>query len=114
MGWDGMGWDGMGWDGMGWLSLYDGLLRAPTVLIIIMDFMHQSLHLMSSMLAMNDQILGHTEYKIHLLNYLRFYCSTSEFTVRPQNLLFDLRIYCPTSEFYCTTWVFGSSNFSAT
>ena len=28
-----MGW--MGWmDGMGWLSLYDGLLRAPTVLII--------------------------------------------------------------------------------
>ena len=29
------GWDGLldGWDGMGWLSLYDGLLRAPTVLI---------------------------------------------------------------------------------
>ena len=27
------------------------------------------------------------------------YCPTSEFTVRPQNLLSDLRIYCPTSEF---------------
>ena len=24
---------GMGWDGMGWLSRFDGLLRAPTVLI---------------------------------------------------------------------------------
>ena len=56
-------------------------------------FMHQLLHLMSSKLAMNDQILGHTEYKIHLLNYLR--------------------IYCLTSEFYCPAWVFGSSNFSA-
>ena len=31
------GWDG--WmDGMGWLSLYDGLLRAPTVLINKMAF----------------------------------------------------------------------------
>ena len=62
-------------------------------------FMHQLLHLMSSKLAMNDQILGHTEYKIHLLSDLRVYCPTSEFTVRPQSLLSDLRVYCPTSEF---------------
>ena len=33
---DGMGW--MGW--MGWLSLYDGLLRAPTVLIMALKTMH--------------------------------------------------------------------------
>ena len=58
------------------------------------------------MLAMNDQILRHTEYKNTsteppqiLLYYLRINCTTSEFTVRPQNLLSDLRIYCPTSEF---------------
>ena len=57
-------------------------------------FMHQLLHLLSSKLAMNDQIVGHTEYKIHLRS--------------------DLRVYCPTSEVYCPTWVFGSSNFSPT
>ena len=45
---------------------------------------------------------------------LRIYCPTSEFSVRPQNLVCDLRVYCPTSEFYCPTWVFGSSNFSPT
>ena len=28
----------MGWDGMGWLSRFDGLLRAPTVLIITPQF----------------------------------------------------------------------------
>ena len=55
-------------------------------------FMHQLLHLMSSKLAMNDQILGHTEYKIHLLSDLRVYCLTSEFTVRPPNLLSDVRV----------------------
>ena len=93
------------------------------------------------MLAMNDQILRHTEYKNTsteppqiLLSDLRFYCptseftvrpqnlqydlriysTTSEFTVRPQNLQYDLRIYSTTSEFYCPTWVFGSSNFSTT
>ena len=65
--------------------------------IIIMDFMHQSLHLMSSMLAMNDQILA--EYYSDTQNTKYIYCPTSEFTVRPQNLLSDLRIYCPTSEF---------------
>jgi len=96
---------------------------------------------MSSMLAMNVQILRHTEYKNTsteppqiLLSDLRFYCPTSEFTVRPQNLQYDLRIYSTTSEstvrpqnlqydlriysttseFYCPTWVFGSSNFSTT
>ena len=44
------------------------------------------------MLAMNDQILRHTEYKNTsteppqiLLSDLRFYCPTSEFTVRPQS-----------------------------
>ena len=93
------------------------------------------------MLAMNVQILRHTEYKNTsteppqiLLSDLRFYCPTSEFTVRPQNLQYDLRIYSTTSEstvrpqnlqydlriysttseFYCPTWVFGSSNFSTT
>ena len=77
-------------------------------------FMHQLLHLMSSKLTMNDQIVGHTEYKIHLRSDLRIYCPTSEFSVRPQILVSDLRVYCPTSEFYCPTWVFGSSNFSPT
>ena len=93
------------------------------------------------MLAMNVQILRHTEYKNTsteppqiLLSDLRFYCPTSEFTVRPQNLQYDLRIYSTTSEstvrpqnlqydlriysttseFYCPTWVFGGSNFSTT
>ena len=55
-------------------------------------FMHQLLHLMSSKLAMNDQIVGHTEYKIHLRSDLKIYCPTSEFSVRPQNLVSDLRI----------------------
>ena len=55
-------------------------------------FMHQLLHLLSSKLAMNDQIVGHTEYKIHLRSDLRVYCPTSEFSVRPQNLVSDLRI----------------------
>ena len=57
------------------------------------------------MLAMNVQILRHTEYKNTsteppqiLLSDLRFYCPTSEFTVRPQNLQYDLRIYSTTSE----------------
>ena len=77
-------------------------------------FMHQLLHLMSSKLAMNDQIVGHTEYKIHLRSDLGFYCPTSEFSVRSQYLVSDLRVYCPISEFYCPTWVFGSSNFSPT
>ena len=48
-------------------------------------FMHQLLHLLSSKLAMNDQIVGHTEYKIHLRSDLRVYCPTSEFSVRPQS-----------------------------
>ena len=57
------------------------------------------------MLAMNVQILRHTEYKNTsteppqiLLSDLRFYCPTSEFTVRPQNLQYDLRIYSTTSD----------------
>ena len=41
---------------------------------------------------MNDQIVWHTEYKIHLRSDLRVYCPTSEFSVRPQNLASDLRI----------------------
>ena len=36
--------------------------------------------------------------KIRQLNHLRFYCPTSDFTVRPQNLQYDLRIYSTTSE----------------
>ena len=56
-------------------------------------FMHQLLHLMlSSKLAMNDQIVGHTEYKIHLRSDLKIYCPISEFSVRSQNLVSDLRI----------------------
>ena len=58
------------------------------------------------MLAMNVQILRHTEYKNTsteppqiLLSDLRIYSTTSEFTVRPQNLQYDLRIYSTTSEF---------------
>jgi len=45
-GWD--GWDGWmdGMDGwMGWLSLYDGLLRAPTVLISVHTSGHMSVRL---------------------------------------------------------------------
>ena len=58
----------------------------------IIIFMHQLLHLLSSKLAMNDQIVGHTEYKIHLRSDLGVYCPTSEFSVRSQNLVSDLRI----------------------
>ena len=43
--------------------------------IIIMDFMHQSLHLMSSMLAMNNQILA--EYYSDTQNTKYIYCPTS-------------------------------------
>ena len=71
--------------------------------------MHQLLHLLSSKLAMNDQIVGHTEYKIHLRSDLRVYCPISEFSklamndqivghteykihLRSRSLLSDLRI----------------------
>ena len=42
---------------------------------------------------------GRTEYKIHLLSYIRLRWTTSEFTGRLQNLLDDFRIYWTTSEF---------------
>ena len=42
---------------------------------------------------------GRTEYKIHLLSYIRLRTTTSEFTGRLQNLLDDFRIYWTTSEF---------------
>ena len=40
--------------------------------------------------------------------YVRIYCTTSKFTVLPQSFT-----VLP-QEFYCTTWVFGTSNFCAT
>ena len=43
--------------------------------------------LMSSKLTMNDQILGHTEYKIHLLSDLRVYWIRAAFLLR--SLVFD-------------------------
>ena len=55
--------------------------------IIIIDFMHiiSCYTWWAASSQMNDQIIGHTEYKIHLLNYLKLCWSTSEFTeVKPK------------------------------
>ena len=83
---------------------------------------------------------GRTEYKIHLLSYIRLRWTTSEFTGRLQNLLDDFRIYWTTSkilddfkntgrlqnllddfriywttsDFYWTTWVLEVKISSAT
>jgi len=57
---------------------------------------------------------GRTEYKIHLLSYIRLCWTTSEFTGRLQNLLDDFRIYWTTSDFYWTTWVLEVKISSAT
>ena len=77
---------------------------------------------------------GRTEYKIHLLSYIRLrwttseftgllqnllddfriYWTTSEFTGRLQNLLDDFRIYWTTSDFCWTTWVLEGKILSAT
>ena len=58
---------------------------------IRVKFIHK-VSIVTTKLTMNDQIVGHTEYKIHLRSDLRVYCPTSEFSVRPQNLVSDLRI----------------------
>ena len=60
--------DGMGWDGMdGWLSLYDGLLRAPTVLINV-QICFWSPSYKNLFLSVRTTVLKHQRTNIILLS----------------------------------------------